>query len=210
MRIVLDMDEVLTRTLTRWLDLYNEDVDPEWQRTLEDIKGWNIQFWVKPDVDIYSYLALPKFYRDMQPVEGAVEGVNGLLDDGHDVVIATAVPHSAPDGFGDKLRWLEEWIPRFPRKSFVAVSRKELVQGDVLLDDGTHNLVDWPGIAVCMDRPWNRGEIDVDARFSTWDGFVRWVDMIRSDDSVRNWYETSARTRLYRYHTEGEKKHVTR
>jgi len=176
MRILIDMDEVLVHTLDDWLYCYNHDYDDD--KTIEDIKSWAVHDWIKPEcgTKVYEYLALEDFFKHLMPIEGAVEGVKLLMELGHDVVIVSACPITAPGSYAEKLEWIKERMPFFPLKSFISCHRKDLVSGDVLLDDGAHNLKDFPGVAVCMDRPWNRDESH--NRVYSWTEFICFIKLI--------------------------------
>ena len=46
-------------------------------------------------------------------------------------------------------------------KNLIAVSRKGMLRGDILIDDGEHNIKDWTeegpvNGAILFDAPWNR------------------------------------------------------
>ena len=178
MLIVLDMDDILTQTNQQWLDWYNRDYGDD--RTLEDIKGWNTHYWVRPDCgqEIYKYLNSTGFYRTMKPVDWAIGGVRELFDKGHDVVIATASPINSYTAVEEKKEWIREYLPEFDLKNFMVCHRKDLLRGQVIFDDGAHNCQDFRGISVCLNRPWNRGEDCSDLRVDGWLGFMEQVDMM--------------------------------
>ncbi len=158
MRILLDMDEVLAKTVYRWVELYNE----EWGDDLEfhEVKSWAVHHWVKPECGerVYEILDRPGFFCDVPVYENADLAVRNLVDAGHDVVIVTATPKSSWNAFPEKREWLKRNFPFVPEKNLISAHRKDLIVGDILCDDGLHNLVDFPGISVCMERPWNIGE----------------------------------------------------
>jgi len=200
MLIVLDMDDVLTQTNQHWVDCYNKDWDDD--RTLEHIKGWNIHYWVRPECGkrIYDYLSKPGFYRNMQPVKGAVEGVKSLLAAGHDIVVATAAPVSSPTSVEEKKEWIREHMPFFKLSNLLICHRKELIKGDLLFDDGSHNLRDFLGVAVCMSRPWNRGEPHADVWVNGWSDFLEEINKM----SDCGYMERLRKKSLYRIYDQSE------
>ena len=158
MRIVLDQDEVIVQWLATVLEWYNLDFGTSYTR--DDVKSWKVTDSLPNSHHfLRSTMRYPEFYRDLVPVEGAIAGVKKLMDDGHDVVIATAIPKCAPIAHVGKLEWIRRNMPFFPLDNFISISRKDLIDGDVLFDDGLHNIVPWHGsgkTAVIFDAPWNR------------------------------------------------------
>lgn len=53
----------------------------------------------------------------------------------------------------------------FQSKDVIFSKRKDLIRGDVLIDDGPQNLQHFAGWRVLVDRPWNQ---DADARGFDW------------------------------------------
>lgn len=174
MRILLDMDGVLADCLGYWLGLLNRYHGLDLKPT--DITEWDTHRFCKdvPESVVYGYLSQPGFFRHLQPVEGAIDGVNYLISEGHEVVIVTSCPREY--GESDKRQWLKSHIPKLDPKNFISAHRKDLIQGDILLDDGVHNLEAWrdaniKGLAVCFDQPYNRSYIG--ARSYDWKDFLR-------------------------------------
>jgi len=184
MLIVLDMDDILVQTNQAWLDAYNIDYDDD--RTLEDIRGWNIHYWVKPEcgMKIYDYLSKPGFYFNMEPVDGALDGAV-KLSYGNDIVIATASPIRSSTAVEEKKDWLRDYMPWFKLSNFIVCHRKELINGDMLFDDGAHNLRDFRGTSVCLDRPWNRGEQCADVHVESWFDFLHFIERYKNDEDYR-------------------------
>lgn len=163
MRIVVDQDQVLCAWVERIIQWYNEDKGTSYTR--EDIKNWNVKMNLGPHSEDFlrSCMRYPEFYRDLDPIEGAISGMRKLVDAGHDVVIATVVPKCAGMGFHGKMEWLRRNMPWFKLENFIAIHRKELLApwADLLLDDGLHNIVpfnDAGKTCVIMDCPWNQAE----------------------------------------------------
>ena len=44
----------------------------------------------------------------------------------------------------------------FVERDIIIASDKSIIGGHILVDDGPHNIVDFPGATVVFDRPWNR------------------------------------------------------
>ena len=164
MRIICDMDEVLAelnnKVLKRWNAVSGKNF------TKQDITTWRMEHVLGVDnlgrsaeglID--EWLAEPGFYEDLEPIPGAIEGFQELLDIGHDVVIATSIPEKYVNAFDSKRRWVRRHFPGYSMKNFVSISRKGSLEGDILIDDGGHNIIDWAKNgrknAFLMVNPWN-------------------------------------------------------
>lgn len=188
MRIVLDMDEVITDTLTPWIKQYNEDWNDK--LTISQITEWNLHTAVKPECGhkIYNYLNNEGFFYNLKPLPGAVDGFNKLLESGHDVVVATAVPRGSKFSYNEKLEWFSKHIPQWDQKGFMSVHKKDWLRGDIMFDDGHHNLRGFCGVAVCFDKPWNQqSNFDYsisDYRVKNWEQFLETIEVIKETHPV--------------------------
>lgn len=188
MRIILDQDQVICDWLQRILQWYNEDKKTSY--TKNDIEGWGVTMNLGPHSEDFlrSAMRYPELYRDLDPIECAIPSVKKLIADGHDVLIATAVPKCAGIAYHGKLEWLRRNMPFFPLNNFIAIHRKDLIDGDILLDDGLHNIAPWimkkNRIGVIFDNPWNKDESKLPKpdngsklyRIGHWNEFLTLVD----------------------------------
>jgi len=76
-------------------------------------------------------------FSTFTPMPGAIDAVAALLAMGHDVFIATTPPWNHPAAWGQKRDWVEKHLPQLKRKMFLT-HRKDLLIGDVLIDDSTY------------------------------------------------------------------------
>lgn len=194
--IFTDMDEVIVQLMKSWLALYNRDYDDDKQPW--DMIGWNVERWVKPECGkkMYDYLSLPNFFFDLEPYDGAVEGMRELHAK-HDLFILTATPLEATRGLNDKMRWVKHHLPFFETNRIISCHHKQLLNGDILLDDGAHNLADFRGIAIKMDRPGNIGEDDCcDGVVEDWRQFVDVVHDLANHEKYYDYMVGLSRERL--------------
>jgi 5'(3')-deoxyribonucleotidase len=122
----------------------------------------------------------PELYRDLEPIEGALVGMKKLVDAGHDVIIATAVPKCAGIAYHGKLEWIRRNMPWFNLNNFVSIQRKELLDGDLMLDDGPHFIEAWNKtgrISVVFDCPWNK-ECKSLYRVKHWNEFLKLIEKL--------------------------------
>lgn len=164
MRIIVDQDEVLAQFVAKILKRWNALSGKEFSR--DDIVSWRMEEVLGKDTLgrsaeglIDEWLAEPGFFEDLEPLPGAVEGFNKLRRMGHDVIVATSVPEVATHAYDGKRRWMRRLFPDWSMKNFIACSRKGLLDGHIIIDDGAHNISDWAQIkregAIIFDAPWN-------------------------------------------------------
>lgn len=107
-----------------------------------------------------SQLEDPALYDNMPSIPGALDGVNQLRAAGHRVVFATVSPNGSA---GRKLRWLVDhgflaWQPQpgeapTTHPDYIEIKDKSLLRGDMLIDDGPHNIAAFRGTAILF-RNW--------------------------------------------------------
>lgn len=109
-----------------------------------DLSDWDFLGKLSPHAK-RAYLAdsaKPGFCYGLDPLPGAVEGVQALRDDGHDLVAVTAPLLHCPTWEGERREWLRHHFG-FSARDVVFTSRKDLVHGDVLVDDKPAHITDW-------------------------------------------------------------------
>ena len=77
------------------------------------------------------------FFRNLKPVDGAIEAYN-LLDKYFDVYILSTAPWSNPNSLTEKILWVKEYIPK-AYKNVIFSHHKNLNIGDYLIDDSLAN-----------------------------------------------------------------------
>lgn len=108
--------------------------------------------------DSYAYFKEPGFFLACAPIPGALEFLQTAKDQGHDVLILSAATlTNAP---GEKYEWFTKHMPSFSRDQIMFAKRKDLVRGDVLIDDHGKNTSAWlaknpQGLAVGIEYPYN-------------------------------------------------------
>ena len=182
MIIICDVDEVLAdmmpQVIKEYNNLYGSDI------TIDDIVQWEL-----PE-DMKAIYKRKDFFWELEPVEGAIEGLN-MLAKNHEIIIATS-PSAIPSIAYEKLTWLHCFFPEFVNNAMIG-GRKELLQGDVIIDDNADYLINSPcPTKICMDRPWNRHLQERDKIDITSNGDIipqYCYDMGDIDYRVYNWQQ---------------------
>ena len=168
--ILCDVDDVLEDLTTSWVHAINKkygtSVNPE------EIVRWNIAdfFQDLSRNQVFSPLHTADFWDKLVPIEGSQYYLEKLIEDGHKVLLLTA---AHPDTVRYKMKFLSKYFPFISFSDVIITSHKQLVKGDVLIDDAPHNLEGGEYKGILMDAPHNRY---YDAENS---GFIR----------VHNWKE---------------------
>ena len=77
-------------------------------------------------------------FAKFEPIEGAIESVNELVKEGHDVLFASTAPWDYPESWAQKRIWIAKHFPKM-RKKLIITARKDLLAGDILIDDHAWN-----------------------------------------------------------------------
>jgi 5'(3')-deoxyribonucleotidase/glutaredoxin len=152
--VLVDMDDTIEDLLGAWVATLNQQygtsVDPN------DVSDWDVaKFFptlTKPQVfaPIYS----DDFWRTVKPIDGAADALQQLIADGHRVYIVTS---SFYETLAVKMTdVLFRYFHFLKWEDVIITSHKQLIHGDVLVDDGVHNLEGGDYLKILMDAPHNR------------------------------------------------------
>jgi 5'(3')-deoxyribonucleotidase len=84
----------------------------------------------------------PGFASSMKVLPGAIGGVLNLQRAGHDVRVVTAAWDSSPTWMHERTDWVSKHFD-IPKKHVIHAACKDLVFGNVFVDDKYSNLLDW-------------------------------------------------------------------
>lgn len=152
--ILVDMDDTMEGLLDAWTEFLNAKHGISTSK--EDIKEWDMQkaYPTLSKEQIYAPLFEEKMWKNVKPLDGAVEYIQRLIRQGHEIVVVTA---SHYDNVGMKMRnVLIKHFPFIPYDNVVITSRKQMILGDVLIDDAPHNLIGGKYKGILFDAPHNR------------------------------------------------------
>lgn len=150
--ILCDLDDVLAEATDPAIQRYNEEYGASLSR--DDIKDFGMLECVPAGTSIVKYYDEPGFYASFKAVTGAREFIEKIQQLGHDVIVVTSSPEHA---IKEKYNWLRQNIPTLPFENIFPITRKELIYGDLMIDDKIENLETTRCSAkLLMDKPWNR------------------------------------------------------
>lgn len=152
--ILVDMDDTIEDLLGAWVSYLNTKYGTSVQK--DEVTQWDISqaFPMLNKTQVYEPLYLDSFWRSVKPIDGAAETLQKLMANGHRVLIVTT---SAYQTLYTKMEEvLFRYFPFLTWNDVIITSHKQLVNGDVLVDDGTHNLEGGKYLRLLMDAPHNR------------------------------------------------------
>ncbi len=177
MTILVDMDDTIEQLLKALVARANERYCRN--ASVDDVTDWSIvcAFPGIAKQQILDFMRDADFWDTVEPVPGAAEALKHFMDEGHDVYIVTATEyeHVAEQMKGVLFRY----FPFISWDQVIITSRKQLIRGDVLIDDGVHNLEGGKYRKILVTAPYNR-DYDAEAngmiRVHGWDEIVRIID----------------------------------
>lgn len=172
LRVGLDVDDILYDCNAYALRCLCEEDGIVPPLTIYDIDGWG-ETGGPADARL-RYFGDPGFVSAQPVLPGAVEFVRELSRRA-DVFFVSAVPPACMSARAMRLCRDFPWVPE---GNILLGTRKDLVQLDILLDDGAHNITHSPATyPVLFRKPWNThlsGLLSV----NTYDDFLHLTGMI--------------------------------
>lgn len=176
--LLIDMDDVLEDLVGCWITELNHRHGTT--VSLEDVTDWKIaKFFPELTSDeLFAPLFDPAMWAKLPQMQNAPEVVKRLMDDGHTVRVVTATHYGTVE---PKMKRFLELYPYLKWEDVIIASDKSVIKGDVMIDDGTHNLETTSCAKILFDRPHNRkynAEENGMVRAHTWDEIYQLVTKI--------------------------------
>jgi 5'(3')-deoxyribonucleotidase len=154
LRILIDMDEVLNNLLEKWVECLNDRYNTH--SSAEDIHLWDLRciYPFLSEAEVNRPLSEDAFWQGLRTKPYAVDTVKAMIGDGHEIFIVTAA--SVIQTLPAKIEWLLANYPCITWENVIITRRKQVISGDVLIDDAVHNLENGDYYKILMDCPNNR------------------------------------------------------
>lgn len=155
MTIAIDFDETLFTTLEKVLEIYNRRHNANLE--LSQIITYNLYDSFDESVadELLELFVDKRVYDSLQPYKGAIRAVKSLVEQGHEVYIAT---NTDVRNMEWKEQLLQKYFPFIPKNNLIRIHNKALLNVDVLIEDKLENLIKTFADRVCFDQPWNLDE----------------------------------------------------
>lgn len=154
MTILIDMDDVLERLVDGWVKYLNIQYDTG--VSPDEVTDWNVglSFPMLTREQVYSVETDDRLWDYVEPMPGADEALRKLIRDGHTIYIVTATKYQTLKAKMEKV--LFRYFPYLSWDQVIITRDKHMIKGDVLIDDGPHNMTG-DFIKLLFDARHNRG-----------------------------------------------------
>ena len=153
LKIAIDFDGVLFPTMERVIELYNKKHNTSLDAS--QITTYNLHDSFQADIadELLELFVDKDVYSSLQPYKGSVRAVKILVEQGHEIYIATSTDVRNMEW---KEELLQKYFPFIPKKSLIRIHNKALLNVDVIVEDKLDNLKSTFAERVCFDQPWNQ------------------------------------------------------
>ena len=143
MRLLVDMDDCIAQWTSRFDELVVELGFQELgvKTTAEQIETevvFDKFHGLTPEVSarvLEEIFNRDGFYRNLEPISGALDALAEMVAEGHDVTLLTAPWQGSYSCASDKYAWVDEHLGREWTYKTILTNDKGRVTGDVLYDD---------------------------------------------------------------------------
>ena len=168
--ICCDFDDTMNQLLPPWITWLNNQYDLNVK--LEDIHSWELgqSFPMLTEDQIFQPLNTPEFWLTVEEKPEAAVYVKKIIEDGHDFYVSTASYYRNLWYKFDNC--LFRLFPFIDHKQIITTYNKQLLDCDVIIDDGLHN-IKGRYLGILFDMPHNRSFDDTLSnkieRVTTWE-----------------------------------------
>lgn len=186
--ILVDMDDTIENLAEAWVAYLN--ARHQTSTKLSDITDWDISkaFPTLTKEQVYAPLFEDAFWNWVKPMEGASEALQKLIADGHTVLIVTTSNYQTLAAKMEQV--LFHYFPFLTWNDVIITAHKQLIKGDVLVDDGIHNLEGGDYFKILMTAPHNRC-YDADKnrmyRVTSWSETYSVIQALACANSISKW-----------------------
>ena len=159
LKIAIDFDETLFPTLDKVIETYNKHHNTNVE--LSQITTYNLHDSLPTEIadELIELFVDKSVYDCLQPYKGAIRAIKTLVEQGHEIYIATSTDVR-------NMEWKEELLqkhfPFIPKKNLICIHNKSLLNVDVLVEDKMENLKSTFADRICFSQLWN---VDEDADY---------------------------------------------
>lgn len=190
MRILVDMDDTIENLGVAWVAWLNK----EYNRNVDwfEIRSWDMLIPYKglTEQELYGPLNIPEFWDTVTPKPDAQKYLKMLIDEGNEVIIVTSSYYKTIAAKVEKV--LFKYFPYLTWSNVIIAEKKQLIPGDVLIDDGPHNLEGGSYRRFLFHCPHNTSYPDKEQgmlRVHDWEEVYRAIHCLASEQMYNNMLE---------------------
>lgn len=175
--ILVDIDDTIENLCEEWVGILNKKHGTNVR--YEDVTEWDISkfFPELTKAQVFEPLHTPDIWYSLSPKDGAIRNIKKLIEDGHDVFLCTSTDYR-----NIKYKFVGVIARLFPFIDWshvIVANHKQMILGDIMVDDAPHNLENGNYIKILMTAPHNKS-YDVTGkgiiRCNTWDEIYEVID----------------------------------
>ena len=152
--ILIDMDDTIENLSEAWVAYLNHRYGT--QVSYNQVKTWDMTkaFPMLTKEQIYTPLTENELWLWVKPKPGAANTLLKLMMDGHRLFIVTASAYQTLPVKLDKV--LFTYFPFLRPEKVIITTQKQMIKGDVLVDDNPQNLIGGDFEKILMTAPHNQ------------------------------------------------------
>lgn len=176
-KIAIDMDGVLVDFVNTAIEIAKEewDLDLKYEEVREYRFAETVKIKLKEtglkkllsNQEIYSAIMRKGMFEDLSPMPHAIEAVEKLVEQGHEITILTKALSTNRSGkerketvdnvVSEKLNWLWKNLGDIPYNVIMVsdMQAKHLVNAHIIVDDDPRVLEHPTALTICVAHPWN-------------------------------------------------------
>ena len=140
--ILVDMDDVLENLQEAWIKRLNEifERNVDWTK----VTNWSVELYY-PSLtrkQILSPLFEDNFWNTVKPKEDAIKILKKLHEENYSIYLVTSSAYATLNNKFSQALW--PYFPFIDENHIIITNCKQLIRGQVLIDDGIHNFIDKP------------------------------------------------------------------
>lgn len=177
--ILIDIDDTIENLCETWVDWLNKQYGTSVK--YNEITEWDMSKFF-PNLtkeQVYEPLHNPKLWDYVQPKPGAVEYVKKLIDEGYNVYLCTTTDYRNVRPKFENV--IKKHFPYINWNQVIIASRKQMINADVLVDDGVHNLENGNYIKILVSASHNASydaEVNGMYRVNNWEEIYKLIHLL--------------------------------
>ena len=167
--ICIDIDDTIEDLLKAWVAWLN--TKHNLNKDYRQISNWDVSLFF-PELNksqVIEPLTLESFWKTVKPKRGAAFYIKKLINEGHNIYLCTATHY-----LNIKYKYkhvINKYFPFISWDKIIITQNKQLINCDIMIDDGPHNLINGNYIKILFDAPHNKQFIEKNyeiLRVSNW------------------------------------------
>ena len=154
MTILVDCDDVLEQLVAAWVEYNNLHFGTD--VSVDDVTDWDlsIAFPTLTEEQLFQAERDDALWYNVQPMPGASEALQKLIAEGHEIFLVTATRYETVKSKMENVVF--KYFPFIDWDHVIITTRKQMIKGDVLIDDGPHNMQGGEYEKILFDARHNR------------------------------------------------------